>query len=297
MPSCQLSKPSRHGFQSIYQFLIDNEGRPECSKTPLRDPSCFFPHFNGDQVLVNPINIIVILSDEHDQSVSDFGVPGEFPVDHSFSSYVASNDAQLKASSAALASLFKRKLDSFFLSLNQSASTDPLYSVMSIVNIQCNSSLDTRCGLLNGARDGNERWGVEYTSLVDALAGYPGDANRLPHAADTANSSAKYSQVYDINGSNYSSLFAFIGNRIADESKVIEVDEFQLYNRISTTAEMKVVLTLSSGQQITLPNEWLRTEDGFRLLIASRFQDLIPPDDVNASLTVYYTPRCYGQYC
>jgi hypothetical protein len=289
---------NERGMQSFYQFMTDNESRPECAQVPAADPSCFFPHYDSRLVLVKPINVVVVLSDEHDQSVTNFGVPGAAAIDHSPAAMQNMTDAQVMSSAAADAALFKQSLDSFFLSLNAAATTDPNYSVMSIVNISCNGALDTTCGLQsNGMRDPNERWGAEYASLVDHLAGYAGDSVRLPQTGDPNNSSAKFSQVYDINGTDYSGLFTFIADRISAESTLVDYTVFKLQNRISSTLEMKVILTLGNGTEIQIPRDWLSTQDGYELLIATQYLSLIPPGDTKASLAVYYTPVCYGQYC
>src|SRR6185503_3784315 len=103
-----------------------------CKQAVVTDPTCFFGHYTLKDNPVPPVNIVVMISDEHDHSVTNFGTGAV--IDHSYNTFKSYNDANLISSSVTLAQAAKARFDGFFKGLHETTSMDPNYSVMAITN-------------------------------------------------------------------------------------------------------------------------------------------------------------------
>lgn len=176
------------GFQSLHQFFLLNEERPECANDSERDPSCFFPHYDPNKDAL-PLYIVVIVSDQHDFSNTNFGYFGHARVGHSPTALKTLTPEKVLQSSKKLAKTMKRRLDDFFLSLQNSPSDNPNYQFFSVAKTDCTEWTDEKCG-------------IEYSSLVEL------------YADDRSNSRADGSKIFNIESSSYRELFDQIRNQI-----------------------------------------------------------------------------------
>jgi len=278
---------SERGMQSLHQFLKDNEERAACMQATVTDPTCFFPHYQLANNPVPPVNIVVFITDEHDQSKTDFGLGTV--IDHTEGTYASSTDTQLASSSLTLATAAKKRFDAFFKSLHESTNADANYSVFGITNITCNTAHNT-CGKQSGGkRSTNEEWGIEIDTLVDAYTGNGGTNGRVSQAADTANSEAKYSKLYDINGSNYDALFDNIALKSIDSTKWVVVNTFTVSRDIHNADAVTAVVVLGNGQTYPVPSSAISVSLPRMVSIqASVLQALIPANDDLAVVKISY---------
>lgn len=279
------------GMQSVHQFLKDNEERPECQQSPASDPSCFFPRYNLSNSLVPPVYALVFVSDEHDQSNTNFGDASKPAVNMDRDVVKLMSDSTLIQEAQKLAAAAKARFDRFFLSLQETPSGDPNYSVFAITNIICNPQ-ESPCGLRNTSsgprRDENEEWGIEYSILVDAYTGNSTANGRPPQPADTKNSAAKHSIQYSITQPEYDVLFNYIGTKIVTDTRYVDVTVFQLSRDAKSVDQISATLVLGSGKSIAIPKEWLQLNGLRTLSISSKLLELIPDMDTSAKLEVRY---------
>lgn len=278
------------GFESVHRFLADNEERAACSTNPVQDPSCFFGHYDTKNVLKPQYNGIIFVSDEHDHTGgTDLGVAGGPVLDHIEETIRTMDDATMKSSSVLLAGQMKKRLDKFFTGIHEAGVADPNYSVFSIVNINCEASKDTRCGFdRNGRRDDNERWGIEYNALVDAYLGNDGANGRPVQVADTVNSAAKYSKLFDINQTNYDSLFKFIGDTVVTNTKTVLVTQFTLSKPAADLVNIKASIVLSNGSVTPIPSQQITLVNASTLVIDAAALANIPANDPGARVQINY---------
>jgi hypothetical protein len=286
MPGAQGYWQER-GFQSVWQFLKDNEKRPSCSQTPP-DPSCLFRHYTlGGNAMPAPVQAVVFISDEHDHSVSDFGT-GTW-IDHGEDTIPSFSDFQMYSSSLRLVNTFKTALDRFFVDLHEASNPDPNYTVFAITNVDCYPAADHTCGVqYDGARDWNEEWGVEYAELVDAFAGNPGTGNARPiQAPDTVNSAAKYSRTYSIQDTQYDALFDYIAQQIDTQTRWVEVRNFTLSHAVTDVSSIVAKLILPTGIRIPIESDWLSVS-GTTLSVSSQVTNLIQGSGQGVQIEVTY---------
>ena len=194
------------GFDSLHRYM----NLMEANTVNESAVEVFAPYTPPRDALDSPVfNVVTFISDEHGQANSDFGL-GMGVFNHLATVIYKYTDIQMVNRAVQLASMMKTRADRYFSGIAGGAA-DPNYTMLSIVNATCDTSLGTRCGQnASGDRDQNERWGPEYTAVTDAVA------------ADTANSERRYSKYYPIiqpNGvaADYSSLFDMIGSQLIDE--------------------------------------------------------------------------------
>lgn len=279
---------SERGFQSLHQFLKDNEERTACSAAVVTDPSCFFPHYDLGSSVVPPINVVTFISDEHDQSDTNFGTGTV--INHLESSYSKSTDAQLLTSSLTLAQAAKTRFDGFFKSLHEATNPDPNYSVIAIVNSVCNTT-NSACGLQKGTntRPANEAWGIEYATLVDAYAGNVATDGRLAQPMDTVNSMAQYSKSYDVEATDYNAVFDYIGTRTVNSTVTVMVNTFTTARDITTPNAVTAVVVLGDGTMIPVPQGTITvTLPRMVSISAAELQDLVPATDTKTTVKITY---------
>jgi|GEM_PF-4413886 len=269
------------GLQSIHQFLSLNEERPECSQDVVTDPSCFFPHYDPALVQVQPMNIIVVLSDEHDTSNTNFGLLGQSIIDHSMQKVSGMTSDEVLKSSYVLASAMKKRLDQFFLSLQKSGTKDPNYQFFSISHKGCTDYSNVFCG-------------VEYEALVDLYAGNDGSQGRLKRTRDSKNSGAKYSKTFDISDTHYSDFFNHVGTRIVTETKVVAFTSFSLSNKLASLDDISVELVLGNGNRVPISKNWISIDSANKDQIninndSNQLMNLIPAGDTRATIEVQYS--------
>lgn len=177
------------GFQSLHQFLLLNEERPECANVLEKDPSCFFPHYDPKEVAAQPLYIVVTVSDQHDFSQTNFGYFGHSRVGHSPAALKTLSPEKIQQSSHQLAKAMKRRLDDFFLSLQDSRTNNPNYQFFSIAKTDCTESTDEKCG-------------IEYSKLIDLYADDPANPRRVE------------SKIFNIESNSYREFFDQIRNQI-----------------------------------------------------------------------------------
>lgn len=269
------------GFQSIHKFLSANEERSECTQKVVTDPSCFFPHYDSTQVEVQPINIVVVLSDEHDTSKTDFGLVGQTVIDHSMQTVRLMTSDEMLKSSYILATAMKKRLDQFFLKLQQPGATNPNYQFFAISHKNCTDYMASYCG-------------VEYEALVDLYAGNDGSQGRLKRTGDRNNSGAKYSKTFDISETRYSEFFNHIGTRIVTETKVIPFTSFTLSKKPSTLEDISAELVLGNGNRIPISKDWISIDAAKKDQIninndANQLMNVIPSGDTRATISIQYS--------
>jgi len=210
---------SERGLQSIIKMLEDNEGQASCASTGI---GCLFRK--------NKLRGIILVGDEHSQDIITDGVT---TIDHTAAKYKRMTDAEVTAESNLLGDLVRKKLNTFFTTLD--GKSDPNYFVVTIANLTCVEIGNDYCGLRlqNNVleRHNNERWGPEYLAVHDAVK------------ADGANSAGALSIRANINNVDFKAVLAQVGQVLDTQVEQVVVTSFTLTKDPSSTAPVRAEIS------------------------------------------------------